>query len=567
MPSGPADIDVLIVGAGPVGLLLANECARRGLSARIVETRAGAVRALQGARHLSEDARDLRHGRARRAVPRRGESGHAGSPWSRTAGSSRTCGSRPRRRRTRSSRWFPRTSPRDCSRRRCSEEGGAVEYETTFVSAEQRGDRVVATLDRDGRRSEVSAAFVVGCDGAHSAVRHLLNLPFEGAQYEDLFLLADVETNDALPADELQLCPSEFGPAAIFPMSATRRRIVATFDRQEGDAPSLELVRSILRQRAPEGIEARAMHLVELLSDPPPAGRRAARRPDVRRRRRRAHPQPVRRPGDEHGPGRRLEPRVEARSRAARPRRQQAAARQLHRRAAADHQGRHRDHGPDDPGHGHAESVRAGASRHDHPVLSHLTPFQHAFVQRLSGLGIAYEGSPIVEGGGERYFDDSLRGGEGIRSRFLLDGRRRRGSGDPRGRGPARRVVPRRPRAPHATRARHRARSAGRIRRLLDSPRRRGGARVRAVASRVDAPLKGLGRESLEGVLQRQPRGARVGVQAQEARDGGRGYPARRSRGNRYGAEAHEGQEVPPRDGCPRAPKAGQEAALDRAPR
>ena len=54
------------------------------------------------------------------------------------------------------------------------------------------------------------------------------------------------------------------------------------------------------------------------------------------------------------------------------------------------------------------------------PVLSHLTPFQHAFVQRLSGLGIAYEGSPIVEGGGERYFDDSLRGGEGIRSRFLL---------------------------------------------------------------------------------------------------------------------------------------------------
>ena len=41
-------------------------------------------------------------------------------------------------------------------------------------------------------------------------------------------MLADVETNDALPADELQLCPSEFGPVAIFPMSATRRRIVAT---------------------------------------------------------------------------------------------------------------------------------------------------------------------------------------------------------------------------------------------------------------------------------------------------------------------------------------------------
>ena len=34
------DTDVLIVGAGPVGLFLANECARRGLRWRLVETRA-----------------------------------------------------------------------------------------------------------------------------------------------------------------------------------------------------------------------------------------------------------------------------------------------------------------------------------------------------------------------------------------------------------------------------------------------------------------------------------------------------------------------------------------------
>ena len=40
MPDASADPDVLIVGAGPVGLLLANECVRRGLSSRIVETRA-----------------------------------------------------------------------------------------------------------------------------------------------------------------------------------------------------------------------------------------------------------------------------------------------------------------------------------------------------------------------------------------------------------------------------------------------------------------------------------------------------------------------------------------------
>jgi hypothetical protein len=54
------------------------------------------------------------------------------------------------------------------------------------------------------------------------------------------------------------------------------------------------------------------------------------------------------------------------------------------------------------------------------PMVSRLAPFQHAFVQRLSELGISYGGSPIVEGAGKRYLDDSMRGGDGIRSRFLL---------------------------------------------------------------------------------------------------------------------------------------------------
>jgi hypothetical protein len=54
------------------------------------------------------------------------------------------------------------------------------------------------------------------------------------------------------------------------------------------------------------------------------------------------------------------------------------------------------------------------------PMLSRLAAFRHAFVQRLSGLEIAYQGSPMVEGAGERFFDDSLRGGHGILSRFLL---------------------------------------------------------------------------------------------------------------------------------------------------
>ena len=46
--------------------------------------------------------------------------------------------------------------------------------------------------------------------------------------------------------------------------------------------------------------------------------------------------------------------------------------------------------------------------------------FQRAFAERMSGLGNAYEGSPIIMGDGKRYLDDSLRGGKGVGRFFIL---------------------------------------------------------------------------------------------------------------------------------------------------
>jgi hypothetical protein len=51
-------------------------------------------------------------------------------------------------------------------------------------------------------------------------------------------------------------------------------------------------------------------------------------------------------------------------------------------------------------------------------MISRLAPFQHGFVQRLSQLGIAYRGGPIVEGPGKRFFDDSLRGAKALATDF-----------------------------------------------------------------------------------------------------------------------------------------------------
>jgi 2-polyprenyl-6-methoxyphenol hydroxylase-like FAD-dependent oxidoreductase len=313
--------------------------------------------------------------------------------------------------------------PQDITERLLVEElrrkGGAVEYETTLISAVQRDYHVTATLDHKGQKLEVTTQFLVGCDGAHSAVRHVLNLRFEGAEYKELFLLADVQTNDALPGSELHLCPSEFGPLAIFPMSATRRRIVATIQRQEGEAPSLELAQKILAERGPAGIQALALHWSSYF---------------------------------------RIHHRQVAQLRVGR---MFVAGDAAHIHSPFGGQGMNT--GLQDVwnlvwkldlalrGHGNEQLLESYTAERRPvirqvidttdfltkamgspskwvqavrdtviPLVSRLAPFQHAFVQRLSELGIAYHGSPIVEGAGKRYFDDSLRGGEGIRSRFLL---------------------------------------------------------------------------------------------------------------------------------------------------
>ena len=177
MGNAAMDTDVLIVGAGPVGLFLANECARRGLRYRLIETRSS----------------QSEHSKALAIFPRTLEifdmAGIVG-PFLEKANRVTSVAVVTHGRRLAHISFTPEASPyrfvamvpQDETERLLVEElgrkGGAVEYETTFVSAAEQGDCVSVTVDRKGERIKLTAAFVVGCDGAHSAVRHLLNLPF-----------------------------------------------------------------------------------------------------------------------------------------------------------------------------------------------------------------------------------------------------------------------------------------------------------------------------------------------------------------------------------------------------
>lgn len=418
MPNPAIVTEVLIIGAGPVGLFLANECARRGLRWRLVEARSS----------------QSEHSKALAIFPRTLEifdmAGVVG-PFLEKANRVTSVAVVSHGRTIANMHFTPKESPypfvamvpQDVTEKLLLEQlhrkGGDVEYETTFVSATEQDDAVKVTLERKCAPITLRASFVVGCDGAHSAVRHLLNLPFEGAEYEDSFMLADIETNETLPADQLQLCPSESGPVAIFPMSATRRRIVAIIDKTEGDAPSLDMVRNILAQRAPSGIEARALYWSSYFR----IHHRQAAQMRVGRIFIAGDAAHIHSPfGGQgmntglhdvwnlawkldlvlHGHGN--EELLQSYSAERRPVIKQVIETTDFLTKAMGTPSKL------------AQTLRDAVI----PMVSRLAPFQHAFVRRLSELGVAYRGSPIVEGAGERYLDNSMRGGDGIRSRFLL---------------------------------------------------------------------------------------------------------------------------------------------------
>ena len=218
------DTDVLVVGAGPTGLMLANQLARRGVRALIVdrhpgpalETRALGVQArtLEIYAHLGIVGRALELGKRatganmwaeghRAARLPLGDIGRGLSPYP-----------------------FLLILGQDDNERLLGEalrdQGVTVAWNTELVGLAQEPDRVIARLKQpDGTTREVSAAWVAGCDGARSAVRELNGIAFHGAPYEHVFFVADTQMTGPMVPDELNVYLWRQGFHLFFPMRGT----------------------------------------------------------------------------------------------------------------------------------------------------------------------------------------------------------------------------------------------------------------------------------------------------------------------------------------------------------
>src|SRR5918997_475176 len=213
----------LIVGAGPTGLTLAIELARRGVPFRIIDRQ---VERTRTSRAIGTQARTVEVFRLM-GIPESALEPAARPRALRFAERDRTLARIP------FGDGLPGAPPRlismdesDTERvleQRLEQLGGRVERSTELLGFRVDGERVTATLQGPNGTSEIEPRFLVGADGAHSTVRREAGIGFAGATYQERFLLADLDLDWALPHDEGHIWIGDDGLVAAIPLPGERR--------------------------------------------------------------------------------------------------------------------------------------------------------------------------------------------------------------------------------------------------------------------------------------------------------------------------------------------------------
>lgn len=244
----PQSADVLVVGAGPVGLSLATSLRLRGVDAVLLDraaegantSRAAVVhaRTLEVLRDLKVTDELVERGlivprftvRERDRVLLTVEFGDLPTDFPYTL-------------------LIPQNITEEILLGRLEAAGGQVHRPFEMTGLTQDEDGVTVAL-AGGERFR--ARYVVGADGMHSTVREQTGIAFEGDAYPESFVLADVHLDWAGAKDEVMLFFSPEGVTVVAPLPGGRHRIVATVDEAPKE-PTAADVQALLDHRGPKG--------------------------------------------------------------------------------------------------------------------------------------------------------------------------------------------------------------------------------------------------------------------------------------------------------------------------
>jgi 2-polyprenyl-6-methoxyphenol hydroxylase-like FAD-dependent oxidoreductase len=251
---------LLIVGAGPVGMTMASELARYGVPVRVVD---------KAAQRTDKSKALVLWSRSLELLDRGGGSGPFLDAGFKVGAVNFMTGDRSIGHVSMDSvkspypyaLMLPQSETERLLEERLGRLGVAVERQVELSSFTQRDDGVEAVLRHSGHREEVvSADWLLGCDGAHSAVRHGLGAPFTGETNDSDWILADVHmTGYPWPDTEASVYWHRDGAFVIFPISPGRYRVLADqppAGTERPPTPSLEQVQAVMDRRGPGELKA-----------------------------------------------------------------------------------------------------------------------------------------------------------------------------------------------------------------------------------------------------------------------------------------------------------------------
>jgi 2-polyprenyl-6-methoxyphenol hydroxylase-like FAD-dependent oxidoreductase len=236
-----ASSEVLIIGAGPTGLVLALWLSRLGVAVRIIDktaepgttSRAVAVQARTLELYRQLDLAD--------AVIDRGHKVPAVNLWAEGKRKAHLDFTHIGADLTPYSflQIFPQDEHERLLIERLNEAGISVERQTELMGFSENEDHITAHLRGPGGQEEqCKASYIAGCDGAHSLVRQTMGTGFPGGTYQQIFYVADVEASGPAIDGELHVDLDEADFLAIFPLAPQMRvRLIGSVRDERAEHP------------------------------------------------------------------------------------------------------------------------------------------------------------------------------------------------------------------------------------------------------------------------------------------------------------------------------------------
>ncbi len=255
-------LQVLVVGAGPVGLTMAAELARFGVPVRIVEKAAART---DKSKALAIWPRTLE------LIDRMGCGQTFVDAGLKVVAANIIAGDKPIARipldQVKTPHPYALMLPQSETERLMEHHlntcGVQVERQVELSKFVPGASSVIATLHHaDGRDETIDVPWLIGCDGAHSTVRHGLGMQFEGDTQPSDWFLADLHLSgqSSWKQNELYLFWHPAGVLVIIPIMPGRFRVIADAGEATSAAlradPTLQEVQKVLDQRGPGSITA-----------------------------------------------------------------------------------------------------------------------------------------------------------------------------------------------------------------------------------------------------------------------------------------------------------------------